>query len=126
VRSRNYKTVCIVLIIAAFCVFSYRWYTSLRVVSGIETVNIGGVTIAITALTGYCNEVDPAFFAPLQRIDSSRDVIAVSAPCQELTAFKDGRAAGLKPVAAGRKALLTQNRARTSHLQNSRCRCESD
>jgi hypothetical protein len=96
VRSRNWKTVGIVLIIAAFCVFSYRWYTSRRIVSGIQTVNVGGGSIAIRALTGYCNEVDRDFFSPLERSDPSREVIAVSAPCRDLIAFKTGKMAGMQ------------------------------
>ena len=96
VRSRNWKTVGIALLIAAFCIFSYRWYTSRRIVGGIETVNVGGATIAIRALTGYCNELDRDFFSPLERSDPSRYVIAVSAPCRDLTAFKTGTASGLQ------------------------------
>jgi hypothetical protein len=96
VRRRNWKTVGIALIIAAFCVFSYRWYINRRIVTGIEMVNVVGSTIAIRALTGYCNDVDRNFFSPLERTDPSRYVIAVSAPCQDLTAFKTGRAARLQ------------------------------
>lgn len=96
VRSRNWKTVGIAWIIAAFCVFSYRWYSSRRIVSGIQMVNVGGGTNAVRALTGYCNEVDRDFFSPLERTDPSRYVIAVSAPCRDLTAFKTDRRAGLQ------------------------------
>jgi hypothetical protein len=95
-RSRNWKAVGITLIVAAFCVFSYRWYTSRRIVSGIEMVNVGGGTVAIRALTGHCNEVDRDFFSPLERTDPSHYVIALSAPCRDLTAFKTGRAARLQ------------------------------
>jgi hypothetical protein len=95
VKSRNWKAVGIALMIAAFCVFGYRWYTSRRIVSSIEMVDVEGDTIAIRALTDYCNEVDRDFFSPLER-DPSRYVIAVSAPCRDLTAFKSGRAAGLQ------------------------------
>jgi len=96
VTSRNWKTVGIALLIAAFCIFGYRWYISRRIVGGIETVNVGGGTIAIRALTGYCNELDRDFFSPLERTDPSRYVIAVSAPCRDLTAFKTGTAARLQ------------------------------
>jgi hypothetical protein len=96
VSSRSWKVVGVALLIAAFCVFSYRWYTSTRIVSGIATVNVGGGTIAIRALPGYCNEVDRDCFSPLERSDPSRYVIAVSAPCQDIAAFKTGRAAGLQ------------------------------
>jgi hypothetical protein len=96
VRSRSWKAVGMALIIAVFCVFSYRWYTSRRIVSDIEMVNVIGDTIAIRALTGYCNEVDRDFFSPLERTDPSRYVIAVSAPCRDLIAFKTGSAAGLQ------------------------------
>jgi hypothetical protein len=95
-RRRNWKTVGIALIIAAFCVFSYRSYISRRIVSGIEMVNVVKGTIAIRALTGYCNEADRNFFLPLEQTDPSRHVIAVSAPCQDLTAFKTGRAVRLQ------------------------------
>jgi hypothetical protein len=86
----------IALIISVLCVSGYRWYTSRRVVGDIETVNVDEDTIAIRALTGYCNEVSHDFFSPLERADPSREVIAVSAPCRQLTAFKAGRAAGLQ------------------------------
>jgi len=95
-RSRKWEAFGIALIIAVFCVFSYRWYTSRRIVGEIEPVIVGGGTIAIRALTGYCNEVNHDFFSPLEQADPSREVIAVSAPCRELTAFKAGRVAGLQ------------------------------
>ena len=96
VRSRNWKTVGIALLVAAFCILGYRWHTSRQIVGGIDTVNVGGATIAIRALTGYCNELDRDFFSPLERADPSRYVIAVSAPCSDLTAFKAGQAARLQ------------------------------
>ena len=96
VTRRNWKIVGIALLIAAFYIFSYRWYTSRRIVGGIETVNVAGGNIAIRALTGYCNELDRDFFSPLERTDPSRYVIAVSAPCRDLTAFKTGTAARLQ------------------------------
>ena len=96
VTSLSWKTVGIVLIVAAFCIFGYRWYTGRRTVGGIETANVGGGTIAIRALPGYCNELDRDFFSPLERTDQSRYVIAVSAPCRDLIAFKTGRASGLQ------------------------------
>jgi hypothetical protein len=95
-RSRKWKAVGIALIIAVFCAFSYRWYTSRRRASEIQTLNVGGGTIAIRALPGYCNDVNRDFFSPLQRSDPSREVIAVSAPCRDLTAFKSGRVTGLQ------------------------------
>jgi hypothetical protein len=58
-------------------------------------VNVGGSSIKIRALTGYCNELNRQFFAPLERADFSREVIAVSASCQDLAAFKIGRATRL-------------------------------
>jgi len=93
---RNLKTVGLALIIVTFCVFGYRLYTERQIVNGIETVNVGGTVIAIRGLAGYCNELDRDFFSPLERSDRSRHVIAVSAPCADLAAFKDGRAAGLE------------------------------
>jgi len=95
-RSRNWKTVGIALMITGFCLLGYRWYTRRRIVSGITTVNVGESTIAIRAPAGYCNELDRDFFSPLERTDPSRYVIAVSAPCQDLIAFKSGRVVGLQ------------------------------
>jgi hypothetical protein len=95
ISSQKWKTAGIALLVAAFGLFSYRWYTSRPIVSGIDTVNVGERIIKIRALAGYCNELDRDFFAPLERADFSREVIAVSAPCQDLTAFKTGRATRL-------------------------------
>lgn len=96
VRSRNWKTIGIALIVAAFCVFSYRWYKSRRTLRGIQMVDVAGDTIAVRALTGYCTELDRGFFSPLESSDTSRYVIAVSAPCRDLTAFKTGQASRLQ------------------------------
>jgi len=93
---RRWKTVGITLIIAASCVFSCQRYTNRQILTGIETVNVVGTIIAIRALGGYCNELDRDFFSPLERTNPSREVIAVSAPCRDLTAFKGGKAVGLK------------------------------
>ena len=40
--------------------------------------------------------MDRDFFSPLERTDPSRYVIAISAPCRDLTAFKTGTATGLQ------------------------------
>src|SRR5260370_7827564 len=95
VRSRNWKTNGTVLIIAVFCLFSHRLYADSRLASAIETVNVGDGTLGIRALRGYCNELDRSFFSPLERSVQARNVIAVSAPCRDLTAFKTGAVAGL-------------------------------
>lgn len=96
VRRRNWKTIGIALMIAAFCVFSYRWYKSGQTLSGIQMVDVRGDTIAVRALTGYCTELDRDFFSPLESSDTSRYVVAVSAPCRDLTAFKTGQASRLQ------------------------------
>lgn len=91
------KTVGIVMIVTAFCVVGYRWYRSFRKTNAVEMVNVGGGNIiTISSLPGYCNELDRDFFSPLERADPSRYVIAVSAPCRELTEFKIGTATGLQ------------------------------
>ena len=95
VRSRNWKTNGTVLIIAAFCLLSHRLHADSRLASTIETVNVGQGSLAIRALTGYCNELDRSFFSPLERSAQAHNVIAVSAPCRDLAAFKSSEAAGL-------------------------------
>jgi len=59
-------------------------------------VDVAGDTIAVRALPDYCTELDRGFFSPLESSDTSRYVIAVSAPCRDLTAFKTGQASRLQ------------------------------
>jgi hypothetical protein len=82
--------------VAAFCVFGYRWYESRRTLSVIQMVDVAGDTIAVRALPDYCTELDRGFLSHLESSDTSRYVIAVSARCRDLTAFKTGRASRLQ------------------------------
>jgi len=85
------------LIVAALGLLSYRWYRGSRIGSTIVTVNVEGGTLTIRTLPGYCSEVTRDFITPLEReAILNGKVIAVSAPCSELTAFKTGKVARLQ------------------------------
>lgn len=64
----------------------------------VETVNIGeGATITIRSLPDYCTEVTGDFITALERATVlNGKVIAVSAPCSDVNAFKAGKVARLQ------------------------------
>jgi len=96
-RSKIWKAISIVLIVAGICVFGYRRYFGGPISNTIETVNVGGgSSIEIRHLTGYCNDVDPNIISALERAASDGKIIALSAPCPDLAALKSGRVAGLR------------------------------
>jgi hypothetical protein len=55
-----------------------------------EIVKIDGISIAIRALAGYCNDSDPDILRYLEQVVVRRKPFALSAPCGDIAAFKAG------------------------------------
>jgi hypothetical protein len=55
-----------------------------------ETLDVDGVALVVRNLPGYCTVADQDLLGPMNRMMTKLKDVAVSAPCDELEAFRSG------------------------------------